>query len=145
MNEPKVAQSNDDITLPVGLGEVTPGQLTPDQHRATLRQALNSALSLKPSLASGDMGAHASKCMALIEQGVPMSLNGPMSCFLEVKGWYAHEPLRELFAAYVRAGYIELNSAPDGVALPLEAAIASNHLDFFRAALEVTMGTGPTS
>ena len=123
-------------SLPEGLRPVRPGDVTPDQHRAVLRNVFNFSRMKNQGVEPGVTVKQVRKCMELIERGVPVSLNGPMSCFLEADGWYANEHVRELFAAYVRAGYIELNSAPTGVALPLEAAISHNHLDFFRAALE---------
>lgn len=119
-----------------GLRSIGPGDVTPDQHRAMLRNVF--ILSALPNREAerGTTAAQVRRCMELIERGIPVSLNGPMSCFLEAVGWYGDELVRELFTAYVRAGYIELNRAPSGVALPLEAAVSRSHLDFFRAALE---------
>jgi hypothetical protein len=122
--------------LPEGLRPVGPGDVTPDQHRTMLRNVFNFTRLKNQGVEPGVTATQVRKCMELIERGVPVSLNGPMSCFLEVDGWYGNEHVRKLFAAYVRAGYIELNSAPTGVVLPLEAAINHNHLDFFRAAME---------
>ena len=129
-------ESQVSAAVPEGLRPVGPGDVTPGQHRAMLRNVFNFRRLKNQGAEPGVTATQVRKCMELIERGVPVSLNGPMSCFLEVDGWYGNEMVRELFAAYVRAGYIELNSAPTGVVLPLEAAISHNHLDFFRAAME---------
>ena len=75
-------------------------------------------------------------CLDAIKNKVPMQMGGPMSVFLEFDGWYADEQIKDLFAAYVGAGYITLNSAPEGVLLPIEAAIDRLHIDFIRAAID---------
>lgn len=109
---------------------------TPDVHRATLRHLLHLARLQPKGADSAACAAQAQECRRLIEQGVAVAPNGPMSVFLEVAGWYGNLHVTQVFEAYVRAKYLQLNHAPENVLLPLEAAISEAHLDFFRACLD---------
>lgn len=113
--------------------------MNPEIHRARLREVFL----IRPQnqgvpefIVSGMLRNSIATCYDSINKKVPMSVGGPMSVFLEFDGWYGDEQIKDLFAAYVRADYITMNSGPEGQLLPLEVAIDWSHVDFIRAAVD---------
>lgn len=146
LSQGKDAQGNRNTEPAGGAGAPHPGESTQSlTHARALSNALTFATCSDRVTAHGHMSRSVEACISFIKAGV--STPGPVICaFIDTPKWGYAPEIRQLFAAYVKSGYIRVDEPLSKInfppsphrdsTLPLEAAVRKGNLSAFDLLLD---------